>query len=468
MRESEDDKARGTEEFCGTMLLAHQKKCHKMFRGMADGELLYISVERNASERILEDAQFIRISLLTDEIIGYDFEMFGTENRIVRLNEYRPYFVSFIVPLEENRLGDIEVLGDGWHIGRFIGPKQMIANEGIVLNGILETSASPVNYLDRRLLVFTNSSLSKSVLNHINHTYDPYHFSCSKSFDIEKILNNVWGRDVPKTIDIYNVGHGNADYIRGFGNRILYDIGYNYRSFPKQYKPKYLRAVYAIRKLKPGCVILSHWDLDHIIGCAYADSHIFRKKWIAPSLVTSKDKKATPNSVRLANYLEALGSLHLVDREQKNKRIATIWCTGDIKMKLWLGSGSSRLNMKNREGLILEIVDKKGKYPHIILAGDVPYRCMPDILEYSPDFLHVPHHCSNMELDRLKSMSGEGKCAVISTNRKKKGKLNYDATHHSELTNKFFSVVNTIDSEFGDEANLSVQIDYNKGDFHFR
>lgn len=333
----------------------------------------------------------------------------------------------------------------------------------------METSASPVNYLDGKLLVFKNKAIGKSILDKINGTYDPHKFVCTDRLEIEKALNNAWAGDLPKTIDIYNVGHGNADYIRGSSHRILYDIGYNYRSFPKYRNTKYLRAVNAIRRMKPDCVILSHWDMDHIIGCAYAEQSIFNPKWIAPYLVSGSDKNARPNAIRLAHYLKVLGNLYLVDREQQNKLIASISCANNVEMKLWLGTGTSILTPKNREGLMIEISDKRRFYPHILLAGDVPYKCMPNILTDPIDFMHVPHHCSKLELERLKSVLWKGSCAIISTNRKKDKSLNYDSRHHKKLEDIFDKVVNTIDSTSGDdEANLSVQINYRNKSFCFR
>ena len=467
----EDLLVQENEKTGGKKLAMHIDKCRKMFDDIKNGEYLYIRIERVAAEgdKVAvyieemppEDTQYVRVSLLTDDMLAYDSEMFGIEDGAVLRDNYKPYFASFIVPLNDNR-NDIEVIGDGWRIGRLISPRESDTNEAVLLNGFLETSASPVNYLDdKKLMVFTDRTIDKFVLDRINSTYDPNNFMISANKDIEKILNDAWKGDFPNTIDIYNVGHGNADYIKGSNHRILYDIGYNYRSFPGYQQSKYLRAVNAIRHLKPSCVILSHWDMDHIIGCAYAQQDVFSPKWIAPSLISSKDDKATPNSIRLAHYLKVLGNLCLVDRDQKNKLIATIACANDIEMKLWLGGGSSRLTPKNREGLMIEIIDRNKTYSHILLAGDVPYKCMPDILNNPIDFIHVPHHCSNMELDRLRSIPGKGVCAIISTNRKKCGGFNYDVNHHDELEKKFIEVINTIDNDAGDdEANLSIQINY--------
>lgn len=465
---------------CYTSIFSkHKTKCRKMFRDIENGAQLYINVERIISENEFketfineissEDTQHVRISILTDEIIEYDLETFSIGDNLMSLNSYRPYFVSFVVELDRQTLKQINSLGDKWYMAQFVQSDRYVEDGTLLLDGILEMSASPVNYLDGRLLVFTNRAMKKDVLDKINSTYDPKRFSFTSNSKIEKILNDAWLKDRPKTIDIYNVGHGNADYIRGNHHRLLYDIGYNYRSFPSRYNYRYFRAIDAIRRIKPNCVILSHWDMDHIIGCAYAKQDVFSVKWIAPYLVSSKDKNATPNSIRLAHYLKTLGNLCLVDRDQKNQLIATISGSNGVELKLWLGSGTSKLTPKNREGLLIEIEDINNNCPHILLSGDVPYKCMPNILNKQIDFMHVPHHCSSMELDKLKSLPGTGQCAVISTNCKKDGTLNYDRDHHNELEIKFENVINTIDSVSGnDEENLSVEINCRRWTYRFR
>lgn len=159
-----------------------------------------------------------------------------------------------------------------------------------------------------------------------------------------------------------------------------------------------------------------------------------------------------------------------MDREQTNKLIAKISCANDIEIKVWLGSGTSnKITPRNREGLTLEILDKKRRYLHVLLAGDVPYKCMNNLLTDPIDIMHVPHHCSSMELDKLKNLPSVGKYAIISTNRKKTGTLNCDSNHHDKLRKKFKEVLHTIDNPSGDdEANLSIQIDYKKRTYRFR
>ena len=450
--------SRKQEKTYGKELASHRKKCHTIFDNIKNGANIYINVEQNTLEEIEGNGtQYVRMSILSDEILSYDIDTFRVEGREELLNRYRPYFVSFIVPIRENKLKNIYALEESWHEAKFINNEETVGEEGILLQG-----TGPVS---------VHKAMKNEVLDKINNTYDPYKFPKTDSKEIEKILNDAWSKDFPNTIDIYNIGHGNADYIRGAKHRILYDIGYNYRSFPSYNNSKYLKAVRSIRQLRPSCVILSHWDLDHIIGCAYAKQNIFCKKWIAPHLVSGKDKKASTNAIRLAHYLWVLGNLCLVDREQTNKLIATIPCRKNAEMKLWLGDGNTttRINRKNREGLIIQIYDKNNNLGDVLLAGDVPYQSMPDILKRNIDFMHVPHHCSKMELARLGVVPTGGIAAVISTNRNKNKKINYDEPHHDELEKKFRKVVNTIDNQpKDDEANLSVQIKWVKQNYSFR
>lgn len=460
--------------------IMHEKKCHTIFNDIKNGAILYVRIEdpffleaKKSYSDELDNTKYMRVSILTDAIIDYDLKMFKSERGTDFLENYRPYFISFVVSLGKNKLDDLRVIGDSWCSAKFIKGDKPIMDESVTIKGYLEMSASPISYLNGRLLVFKDKSIDASILKGINETYNLPNFQCMSDANINRVLNEAWKDDFPVTIDIYNVGHGNADYIRGEKYRILYDIGYNYRSMPIYHNAKYLRAVNAIRHLKPSCVILSHWDLDHIIGCAYAEKDIFTKKWIAPNLTSNLDKNASKNSIRLAAYLQKLGSLYLVDRNRRitSQLIATITGGNGTKIKLWLGDGrDGTITIRNTEGLMIEIIDEKDLYSHILLSGDVPYACMPDlVMQKTINFMHVPHHCSKMNLDKLNNSSNQGECAIISTNRKADRQLNCDICHFNELFKNFHDVISTMDNGCrDDEANLSVQIKYRYKNFCFR
>ena len=100
----------------------HTKKCTEMIEYIKSGRDVYIQVERNvieteSGEIRLEEISpeytpYISISVLTDEMLRYDAEMFRVADRETLFHTYRPYFISFIVPLDQNDLSTIADLGD--------------------------------------------------------------------------------------------------------------------------------------------------------------------------------------------------------------------------------------------------------------------------------------------------------------------------------------------------------------------
>ncbi len=124
-----------------------------------------------------------------------------------------------------------------------------------------------------------------------------------------------------------------------------------------------------------------------------------------------------------------------------------------------MGTGrDSQITQNNCEGLYWNIETRNTR---AVLSGDVPYKCIsPHVSSNCVDFLHVPHHCSDMDLGKI--MCGrchENSTAIISTNRKSNGKLNVCQTHYDELKYQFNNVIATIENPSGnDDTNLSVHI----------
>lgn len=246
----------------GIDLTQHKHMCHQFFEHIKNGCPFYIRVNDTIS--VNNEENYYSFSLVTEEVIDYDSEMLSIQNPEELLYKHRPYFISFLVSSRKNNNRILQSLGDSWFEGRFIEETIMPAEyafneEAVLLDGLLEIAASPVNTIQRRALIFKNRSISPKILDRIKQTYNTQNISCVSNDIIEKILNNAWANDFPDTIDIYNVGHGNADYIRGISNhKILYDIGYDRPNIPARFHSRYKRAVNALRHVKPGCVILSH------------------------------------------------------------------------------------------------------------------------------------------------------------------------------------------------------------------
>lgn len=455
----------------------HSEMCKGFFNEIKEGKEIYIYIEKKGVNTNETQNAYNRASIVTNSMLEYDLryltERGGSEEARERLlKSYRPYFVDFLIAMTQ----DIEQLEEKWYTASFWnddnGRSPSNNGEYIVYEGILEYSASPVQYEKRRLLIFKNGSIPSSILNKINSICRSTAFSNTPDLQIQDILQDLWAGERVKTIDCYNLGKGNSDYIRGHKERILYDIGYSYREFPKKSgKYNYNRACQAIRHAQPSCVILSHWDMDHIVGFAYAKQRIFDIPWIAPCL-DGNGKPYSINAYRLARYLECLSNLFLVDRSRGRMQIAQISNGEKEFMRLYLGGGrDGSITPVNSEGLYLEFYSRD---THIVLAGDVPYKCMMSkIWDSGINYLHVPHHCSNMDysyLDNLDKYPNCGKVAIISTNRNKNTRVkNFHAYHKNALDSKFSDVICTIDNISNDDnQNLSYQINLVKNTSGFR
>lgn len=464
-------------------LKEHSRICRSFFSEIRSGREIYIRFERKADYVNNRDssyeARYVRAEIATDHMLQYDLENLAVNeemqpNRPSLSERYRPYMVSFLTEVPENK----EILSGEWFTANFqsIGNAGSIAAEAenTVYEGVLEYSASPVRYEKGRLIIFKNKSIPPDIQKKINSMCKDADFAVSTDGEIESILNSAWNKAALQTIDIYNLGKGNSDYIRGKGSRILYDIGYSYREFPglkKRYR--YYKACGAIRSAKPSCVILSHWDMDHIIGCVYARQSIFEVPWIAPCLEGKTGDKPSLNAYRLARYLNCLRHLWLAERSRCTLKVARIECGGGF-MDLYRGAGrDSKITKVNSEGLYLNICSDS---QHILLAGDVPYLSMaPEVWGIPIDFLHVPHHCSDMNLKDLIRYSGYGAAAVVSTNWKiDKGrgqvwKQNMDEGHRTVLEDKFAKVVCTTGNNVSRiDQWLSYQIYVRQGTAKFR
>ena len=278
----------------------HHKKCNGIFSEINNGEDIYVNVPISQVdlpsfefERINDDSissneedsidSCIYLPILSNQMLQYDEDTFRENLSNNQPIEYRPYFSSFIVPLTRENLRVLRELNLDWYNAKIVSTDMhednlsgddnspldkildSIDSYDFYLTGILCTSASPVNYSVRKRLFFKNKSLRKDVLDRINNIYDCSKFNVSNNEDIQTALSVCWGSNSPRTIDIYNVGHANADYIRGSSKKILFDIGYNYRHIPNKnpQNSSFPKAVNALRRLKPSCVIISHWDQEN-------------------------------------------------------------------------------------------------------------------------------------------------------------------------------------------------------------
>lgn len=416
---------------------------------------IFVKVEKiNYSNTETEMAESVVLSVFSEKIYEYDRETILAERDDLSVRNYRPFFATIIVPTE-----DREKLGFFLEMtGRWLPAELMPENsdapgnprEGVFM-ATLVCSASPFQVYRHKIRITAGRGpfhfKGKDINDLINADYDPAIMnSCIANVtDIDDELDRAWNPSGYDYIDAYNVGHGNADYIVGGSKRILFDIGYQYKQFPSSTNPSqslFPKAARSFAMIQPSLVIISHWDLDHFIGCVYVSDDVFKVKWIATTLPEATAKDFSINAFRLAAFLKATHKLMLVDRHDAGGFFGNTDLSADRYLLLKMGCckkpETRNITKKNSEGLFIEIYNREKV--EVLLAGDVSYNSMWGSMFDSEElrFLHVPHHCSKMKLDRLTNSKWDkgDNHAVISTDRAGAG-YNEDGKHRSELTGKF-------------------------------
>ena len=379
----------------------------------------HFDIENESDPYLAENTSGILCSILTDGIMEYDDIYFNNE-RELDFNEYRVHFELFQIS-DPNSIRRIEkyISIDKWYKGTIYKNKENKDNYNI--NFIY--SLSPI-VIEKRSLQFNGKEVDEEIINKINKVYN-CDIETNKTINIEKYVdckNNI--NDI--RINVYKVGDGNCNYIYIGKSRVLYDIGYNIHSWPKQnineciYKPY----VCASRRFKPSIVIISHWDLDHFIGCAYANKALFEVPWI----VKESNDKIAVSAQRLIKYLYIKGILYFYNNINNNNNNSFI--------KIHIGKGKDKdVSKANCEGIYV-VIEYDGK--KALLTGDVPYKCMnheSDII-----FMVAPHHGGKMEYiddffnncnrDKVK------KIAIFSTNGENKNRP--DVGHKNYLLDNGF------------------------------
>lgn len=203
----------------------------------------------------------------------------------------------------------------------------------------------------------------------------------------DEILKNASKYDYTD-LTVYNVGQGNMVYISDRNNkyRILFDVGVEKSKIFNSHVEKYLK------KMKPSMIILSHWDLDHILAVKFIKDENWPRIWITSDIIERKGDIIL-SAHRLAMYLSKNNMLYMVSGnydgkivfELKNLRIYKGNADAD-------GAGKEENDYNNNHGLILTI--KSGSC-NAVLPGDCEYMAWPEsisLIKNEYDILLVPHH----------------------------------------------------------------------------
>ena len=440
------------------------------------------SIDNLATDRNASENRIIECSVLSEKIVAYDKETVLSEAFDPMQEEnsaYRPFFASFMIKADRETQARISKLEYAWY-GAYFYPLEKAddhtdlfsAESYITTDAVFQFSASPGFSLEGKLVIVPEK---KDIIYggvHINKSYDTLYdadrFEGDPDEKVREELQGLWKKDALRTVEIYNVGQGNANYLRCGKNRVLFDIGYPIKSVPAKNPLYYRRALLAIRQAKPSVVVLSNWDFDHYAGWVYANTEIFNVPWIAPTLYhrgyKKRNRTATSigtNAYRLASYLKKKQLLMLLDWKDVPRTVASLGGQGKQVIGLEMGgfgSGDWDIALRNRHGLYFTIADENG-HANTVLAADVPYSSMRDgIIGDALQILHVPHHCSKMKLDAIEKPGLSAlKTAILSAERG----MEYDL-HRIKLEKCFGSsnMIFTTD-QYKDNETLAVEIQFN-------
>lgn len=277
-----------------------------------------------------------------------------------------------------------------------------------MINGTLLISMSPFKKRGKGLIYNANEldaekikQLEKYEIDHnsilLKNEEDANYIKLRECLNIHSLSDNY-------KIRVYNVGQGNCIYLRDSSSkeitkRVLFDIGVTITQDVDIEAIK-LRAA-SLSQIKPDIMILSHWDLDHLLGVYLVEEKSYADIWIAPDY---EERKINQSIRRLTKYLYLNGKLSLIGDYFKGKIVYNSEILQIYKGKIKEKGYSAKNQIANNHGLILLLKNKHGVD---ILSGDCEYDMWPDAIfsEICGKInLVVPHHCGGMETTKMKDI----------------------------------------------------------------
>lgn len=490
-------------------LQVHRHICNYIFKELKDvqsrGNRFWVKIDHDDSwmqdesgePGEFEPGDYMRLAVLSESTMTYDNNIFSRlsvlENEADRREvqeSYRPFFMEYYIDVtaldgrqrdfigrmireaeaaeEAERNGEEENGSRGWYSAYFAGEDETAGEGGILFQGVSAFSASPVECKGNKIVIET-AGLDPEIAAKIK---DSYQIPAQRTPDaeIEKEIADVLCGVAFRGARIYKVGNGNCiwlyDQPEDGKKGLLYDVGMDNHIALRKQNPDYQRAFDEISRIKPTCVVLSHWDADHYKACVYCGRELFECTWIAPHCMD-----VSPNAQRLAKFLYLAGKLKLVDRS-KDREIR-VSLDKNSTLHLYVGGKNrscfhngkklpkERLTAANCEGIAIEY---ENGITTTLMQGDVPYQCLPNQAGFTSknpyDNLVVPHHGSKMDLTLLTSNNaGSGNAVICCT----KGKNRPVQAHEAALQNCYANV------EVTENADCYVELDFmEKGSMKFK
>lgn len=352
-----------------------------------------------------EDGRNI-VSLINEKMLEVDRAYFlGETISNEEIPNYRPYVYEFIpeeltderitrMELEKNQLYPIELLSDEQDNRSDISVNE--TGERFVKGEVL-FSASPLD--QQRALIHFKAKKNKELDKDLEQIFNSRKNVISNKDEIKNFfesslsLSDFKSASIEITIEVYSVGQANWIVIEGNDHAskkfsLAFDIGF-------KGEKKHRDAIEAAQTKTADIdlFMLSHWDLDHILGITKLSRENFQKHWIVPD----PPKKLSLTAKRLAAYLTREKDIHplFVSDKLNNEKI---FSTNHFTLGKGRGKGNNKYNnnswaskytLENNIGLILEIINNKKS---LLLPGDCDYIKFPEYFMKEYDMIVVPHH----------------------------------------------------------------------------
>lgn len=475
--------------------LTNHEICHELFWNAFRGHSrLYIQMPNfivedkeisNNSDMWEKDGKENLITfsctLLTLQMLDYDTMMFeamsnqeDAEYSNAAKEYYRPYLFSYVaeinrdtylnlckVQFEQKSIIDTLEKKDASHVWMectFDNKK-----EGISLNGYVVQSASNIKKIKMDIKIIEDQNTSAKDRKEILDAYELENTCKSDDVFIKELYNDLKStQNEISTISVYRIGNGNCVYVENKtkDKSFFFDMGYNYRHRPnllmKAGNYNYTSAMGEIVRRKPSFFILSHWDMDHIVGSYAAKKAFLNKKWYTPDC-----NDACADARRLAKYLDLKGNLVRASRENAGRMIGKIDME-NVRYKVFMGEKALCDRSKpNCEGIVIKYEDTD----HVVLMmGDVNYASYnkavtnynktinatgaqePLFADAKIDYLIVPHHGSqhtayDLITDNKVIKTKAEKAIICCTDCSKENRPNTE--HKKKLDDRFLHVETT-------------------------
>lgn len=399
----------------------HEEKIKTIFHNALHGEI-WVSINEiypidGTLDELETSTAVAKLTILTEAMVEYD-ESFFLEETLHKPKGYRPYFYNYIVYMDANsQMSDysrLTQMGDSWYLASF---DRQNNSDWFEYRGETQICASPVQMKKKRIYL-SRKLLDEKTKEKISRLYDVnIPKGCSDTIITQK-LKNLLGKVCFAKARIYKIGNGNLINIcSDTGFNIMYDIGYpsKIKSYNARYA--YTGAILSFKAIHPNAVLLSHWDDDHIMGCAYQDDRIFQCPWIAPEIT----KKNCVHAKRLASYLAKMNQLTVIKRSSIARKLCSIKQTNS-QISFYLGENAriKGITAENCGGMVIEIINKsKSRTTESLFCGDVPYIAVKNVIwdkrTQGYDNLLVPHHGAKMDYSPLKVKQNAN--AIVCGNR---------------------------------------------------